>query len=783
MNRIPPISLFWLVLLLTFPCLAQKTARKQPACLLDPAKAVRIDQVISEHGTKLAGPWIVYANRGADFGEKFYVVDEDLTKFLVYSGTGVNGLTIQNAHEVGWKPKQNYLFRFSADFTRDALIHRKCVVLNSSDLVDSICSGLIDESRIPVYQSPTDLEPITLLPLYSIYFIYQSEKNRYLLGKDYSFNPSAPFSSQIIGWVDAKRVFNYDNRLCFEPNFQSGSVQKRRCDTLFGNAKVFSTSSELGVFLANRNVSIEPLWEEPDYFYLAPSIEKDLKSGRATPGWLRNAIGKDKCWQSSDCFRTSFTNERRSSEFFRFPFLAIDRSDRKIFMVAAAGKYLRSSKSICDSLHKNKKRLKVFFILPDSLPNTYAVFFLNQLHSKYTAFTKRYNASYFPGPPGRLSLADRAAGPAETYNMLLDSLIGHKPGSLLPGNQNCFARLNQVLDKEPFNPQETNLIVVINTNKTPFIQNEMNAHISAKLSEKNCYLLAFDLSDNPSFISTVDEIIRNAIGAFNKTHGLGPVPIRWEQSGKCSVMTNYLLAATMSIDTAGLKGPQILDYIQDSYDPVISTISRVISAECNSRTDTAGLTPNETAFRLGLEKILPDCRRNISSVRILQKGYTRMQYQNSTNSRDNIWQAEVLMTEGELVDMTSTIDGLTIDLSSTNVCNGICDLWQTLIKRFIGENMILDNSFLDYTIPQLLDRIIGASFGYSSSDRIKNFNIRQICECQDEVNGPAVEYKNMLHEKNQTLKAILHQKAFVIEREAGASSDVKYFWVPVSSLP
>lgn len=779
---------FYLISLLfiisSFPGIAQKTVKRQPACLLDAGKEVRIDQLISEQcppDKKKTVAWSVYSNRGADFGKKYYVVDENQTQFSIYSGSGVYGLTILNSHEVGWKPKSHYLFHFSADFTPEALIHRKCVVLNSQGLVDSICNGIIEESRIPVYHSPTDMVSKEFLPLYSIYFIYQTENKRYLLGKDYSFDPNSPFSSQIIGWVDANRVFDYDSRLCFEPNFQSGSVQKRRCDTIYGNSKVFSTVNELGVFLANRKVNIEPLWEEPDSFYLAPSIVADLKNGKIKVETVRNSICTN-CKTGSDCF-DSFTNKERSSEFFRFPFLGGNKSDRKIFQVAATGKYVRSKQSICDSLSRNKNKLRVFFIIPDSLPNSYAVFFLNQLHTKYTNFTKKYDACYFPRPANRFLLVGNTDPNQNRYNILLDSLINHKPNADNPGDKNCFTVLNQVLDKEPFLSQETNLIVLINTSKTTFEPNDSYAPISAKLAEKNCYLLTFDLSDNPSFTSTVDVIMRKAIDVFRENHGLNPIPINWHQIGKCRMITNYLLATAWSIDTTGLKGPQILEYIQASYDPVISTIAQVINAECSAKSDTIGLTPNESAFRQGLEKLVPGCGKNINSMRILQKGYTRLQYQDTKNPKDNIWQAEVLMTEDELDDLTTAIDGLTIDLTSSNICDRVCDLWQILIRRFIGENMILNNAYLEFTIPQILDKIIGASFDYPDTEKIKKFSIRQICECQDDVNEPSIEYQDKLSKKNNALKAILNQKPFKIERENGKTTDINYYWVPIFLLP
>ncbi|MFZ4523200.1 MAG: hypothetical protein ACOYNC_15930 [Bacteroidales bacterium] len=762
-----------------------QNAMEQPGCLLQSDKVVRIDTMISagkncRPAGKSKWPWIVYSNRGDDFGRKYYVVGENLQQFLIYSGTGTSGLSIQNGQKIGWRAKTNYLFHFSADFTRSAMIHRKCVVLNSQGLVDSICMGLMEESRIPVYSSPVEKETREFLPLYSIYFIYQAEGNRYLLGKDYVYLPESPFHSQIIGWVDKNRVFSWDNRLCFEPDFQSGSVRKRRCDTVFGNAKVFSTPEELGVFLSNRKANIDPLWEEPDYFCLPANFENQVRSGTMKIGQLREIL------RSRPLDEFSFPNKPGDTRLFRFPFLGFRKDNRKVLEIAATGKYLRSRQSICDSLAMNKRKLNVFFIIPDSFQNAYSVFFLNQLNSKYTSFTKTYNACYYPGNIGEFALLSKSVSGQNTYNALLDSMMNHKPTGGNPDEINCLESLNHVLGAGSFNNQETNLIVLVSTTKSVFVQQNYYRTISAKLALNNCYLLTFDLANNPSFTTSVEDIMQNAIGIFNQSNDLNPISVDWDQKGKCKVLTNYLLAATWAIDTTGLKGPQILEYIQDSYDPVISTITRAVNAQCNSGADTIELTPNETAYRQGLEKFVPGCRKSISYMRILQKGFIRMKYLETNRANDpvnNVWQAELLMTQEELVSLTQAIDGITGGNTAFNLCQGVCELWQKIITRFVGEEIVITNQYLQLTIPQVLDLMIGVQVGYSDNEEIKRYSFMDICACQDEVAVAVQTYQGTLNTKNQRLKSILHAPAFSIPRENEMTTNIKYYWVPVSLLP
>jgi hypothetical protein len=770
----------------TFTVFAQqKSALRQPACLMDSTKEAKIDQMISTL-PKVAGqrPWIVYSNRGDDYGTKYYVTRElpDLTNLEVYAGSGSNGLNIQNPRGPIKKAKKDLLLHFSAEFTPGALIHRKCVVLNSQGLVDSICQGLIEESKIPVYHSPYSREIVGYLPLYSIYFLYQVENKRYLLGRDYYFKPEFSFDTQIIGWVDANRVFNYDNRLCFEPNAMSGAVQHRRCDTVFGNAKVFSTSAYLGVFLdknKNTRTIIDPLWEEPDTMYLKPQIKSELYRERVSRKALRGAVA-DRCAHNLGCF----TNVEMPANYFRFPFLGLpNKSDNRIFKVAATGKYIRSRQTICESLSLTKKKLNVFFIFPDSIPASYSVFFLNQLNQQYSYFSKKYNACFFPAQKEYQSVFKQSGNEKKVYGNLLDSLMNQKPSVGSQSDPNCFSTLNQVLENEDFNNQETNLIVIINNSKKPVSDNNNTVSIAKKLAEKNCYLLTFDLVNNPSFATQLDEIMQKAIDNFNQLAGLEPVPYVWEQKGQCRMLTNNLLATAWSIDTTELKGPQILQYIETAYEPLLSTITRVINAQCDSKTDTMGLSVNETGFWQALESRVPTCKQSISSMRILQEGYTCMNYVSKKTIDNTIWQAEVLMTQGELTSMITMIEGLTTDQSSTNTNDRICDLWYNIVSRFIGETWIAEDKYLDLNITQLLDKIMGVQFGYPSNEKIKKNTLRVICQGSDEIKAAMDEYQNNLLSKRQRLLAIFRQAPFQIERENNETSTINYYWVPVYLMP
>jgi len=787
MSGKPFISLFLACCFIPGTVFCQKSALKQPPCLHDAASMVRIDQVIHDQcraSKNSMVPWVVYSNRGDDLGQPYYVVDENLTQFHIVSGTGVNGLTILHPRDKGFRPKSEFLFHFSADFTGEAMIHRKCIALNSQGLIDSICKGLVSESRIPVYADPYargmmnsadpqgNILPV-FLPFYSIYFIYQRENNRYLLGMDYKFEPGRSFREQVIGWVDSYRVFDFNTRLCFEPNWLAAAVRNRRCDTLFGNARVFASPREAEVFLASPKLNIEPVWEEPGESYLLhPALFED--HGSFSLVQLRKTTCKN-----SNGAGTVFTNAPLNADFFRFPFLGISPGSKKIIQVAVPGLYNRNRNFSCDSLSREKYNLKVFFILPDSLPNALSLFFLSQMNSRYPAFRKAYKACFYPQQANVYKTFGTMEADGDNYAGIVDNLLSHQFTGH-HGHADVLSMLNQVLDREPFSDRETNLIVLVNTSRgNPAPHNLLNG-IARKMAEKNCYLATFDFSGSLAFAAAIDTIMDRAVGFCRERHELPEIPVDWHREGNRKFLTSYLLAMQSVIDTGELKGPQILRDIRSAYDPLISTVSRMIQAVCSGNPDTLVLTPGESRFRQGLLKIVSGCTMSISGQRVLKHGYLAMKYE---NNGPDIWQGEVIMTEGELQDLTIQLDGLSYSQTGVSVCQKICSLWETVVSRFIGQQLMVNNAYLDLTICQVIGRMIGSSFDYYCNDPIKRFTLRDICECRQEVLETADAYIRDIGLKNAKLKTILHKNAFRFNRGSDPLNHCNYYWVPVSLLP
>ncbi|MEI6684170.1 MAG: hypothetical protein WCO44_16190 [Bacteroidota bacterium] len=330
-----------------------------------------------------------------------------------------------------------------------------------------------------------------------------------------------------------------------------------------------------------------------------------------------------------------------------------------------------------------------------------------------------------------------------------------------------------------FNEKETNLIVLINTMQGKYPKNNDLLNIAAKLAKQNCYLLSFDFANNKTFNGSIDTIITKAISYYKDRFALPEFPIEWELTESGKFLLNYMLAVQTDLDTSKLTKPEIEERIYSSYDSIILTVNKVITAGCMNNADNLLPSPKLDRFKDGVGKVFSWCSKEMPTQGIFKLGYAKIRY--DENNLD-LWKGEVIMTEIELQDLITRLDGVGVPQTSTTLCDRICTLWQTLISRFIGQQMLLDNSYLDLTICQIINRMIGSGFGYYCDEPVKRFTLRDICQGQQNVIEPAYAYLKEIEIKKELLKQKYNNEYFHISGETGGSS-IKYYWVPISLLP
>ena len=416
------------------------------------------------------------------------------------------------------------LVSFGAEFTENSLIHKKCVILNHHKTIERIKRGEINESEVPLYKSSSALNSTDNLPLYLIYFIYKTENNRYLLGKDYKFDPDLPFADQIIGWIDRDRVFDYNNRICFEPNFDESAVVNRRCHPLFA-AKVFEFESELARFLKG-DTTLAPIWIEPKYYFFRNPQYAPDNQGIKEPIDI-NEKNFSGLLLKKLCEFDGKINEIKQSKIltgrplpgnkFRFPLIRIENLPDNIFITGVTGRFENDNKTremLCNSLRANKLQIAVYFILDNSIDRNRLTYVIGQIQQDYIEFQKKFGVCFFPRPQlGQYKISIDESGLPDglgNYQFVRDYIQNYSPDKTYESkNDNVLGTLKSVLNNERFDARQTNIIVIVNNHRINIPDTGLailRRDIQDKIVEKNCYLLAFDYKSDNNLVQQIQEI-------------------------------------------------------------------------------------------------------------------------------------------------------------------------------------------------------------------------------------------------------------------------------------
>ncbi len=134
--------------------------------------------------------------------------------------------------DLGWIPKQMVLQWRNSLLDAQTGINLKGFILNRLKTLQ-----LQKLEYAEIYDSPNGDNTIGALPLHDFYFVFKihrdSEGNalRYLLGSDNVL--SSRKTDYLKGWVDVKKITNWNTRLSLEPNFTEEGFEERRHNEKF----------------------------------------------------------------------------------------------------------------------------------------------------------------------------------------------------------------------------------------------------------------------------------------------------------------------------------------------------------------------------------------------------------------------------------------------------------------------------------------------------------------------------------------------------------------------
>lgn len=783
-------------------------ALKLPKALINFEGKVSIMKKLSDKESANE-PWIVYSDRGADFGQLYYVTEEENTRVHIVQASGCNPGTTRliNPVDKGWRNKEDLMVYFGAEFTEESNIHKKCVILNNREVVDKIVAGELNESEIPLYNSPDSKISTRNVPLYYIYFIYKTDfdNKRFLIGKNY-FCRTYSFSDEIFGWVDMARVHEYNTRICFEPNYEESAVRFRRCNPTY-SAKVFPLISHATAFL-NGDTSVKPFWTEPKEFFFrnpeykgnpAENVPFNFDGENLPDTLLAKLCGYDvkKAKESK-----ILTGRPLPGYKFRFPLIDVDRKSDQIFLMGVAGRMdikTSNNDALCKELKLNKRKINIYFILDNSIDRNKLLFPLGQIQQGFSEFEKTYGVCFYPSTPvkNRIDLGEKDKQTnSSNFEYTRDFIIAYKPENPITGD-NYLKALKRILNNQKFESNKTNILVIINNGKVSNSEfSEIKDEIQTKLAEKNCFIVAYDYSRDESFKNQVQEIMMNANNQFAKEHVLDPKRTVFEDDNGIELMYTYLLAV-MARKKENVSGAAQMDkLLERASKTIIDIVDQTISLLCNESKDekqqnqTGVKVKREDPFVKGLLAIANKDSK-VEYVRYLEQGWGILRYKNqSAEGKEPVWKADVLFTREELQYIATALDKLDINQNNSDFSKKLYDLYVSLFNRFVGED-ISEERLRENTPQQIMNDIIGSSFGYNTTDKMKLQPLGRILSNDQQMQGLYESFKKTLQQNKNRIAEIIKSPELVfcldeVDCVKGAKlsgKNIYYYWVPIEVLP
>lgn len=304
----PKLALIALTfILMGFSVFGQRTVENIPEKFLSP-KDLYADQSVWERFITKDGerafntPWLVISDRDnnitykkpslkskqktkMNFGDYGYVTDVSSDgEWIKVVDAALSGNKIRKKYnDYGWVQKEKMLLWTSCIVSPTSYITRKGFLVNRTD---HLIPGEAKENAL-VFKGPKSFDVRGKSEFYSLYFVLKKEGNRILLGKEQRILSRRFINQQLVGWVDATKVLEWNSGIAIEPNFTINGFRERnenKCKRLIGysqrNAAI--QHSENGIIERSKI-----LWDEDPCFVKNNGLISKTNPRRFKGGVLR----------------------------------------------------------------------------------------------------------------------------------------------------------------------------------------------------------------------------------------------------------------------------------------------------------------------------------------------------------------------------------------------------------------------------------------------------------------------------------------------------------------
>ena len=296
-------------------------------------------------------PWIVVSDRNDNpvyssssvssqevgkiqFRELFYVVGEKegWIQIATVKG-GVNKLKSKLIEPVGWVPKDKMLLWKSGLVDFRTKINRKAFLLNRADDINRVLQRKqeLKELIVDFYSDPLAKEKQKERTIYDFYFVFKKENGMYLLGEEAELT-EYNIQTKLLGWVDERRLQQWNTRICLEPNYNVLAYLERKENPAM-QFKAFGKPQDVTRF-TQAGTQAGTIWDnDPVKFNPAEMAKSDYKRFKGSvvrfPMFSKGTDGGVEHFKSGVIGSIKVLNDRNGNLVFESDIQEIDMAQLK----------------------------------------------------------------------------------------------------------------------------------------------------------------------------------------------------------------------------------------------------------------------------------------------------------------------------------------------------------------------------------------------------------------------------------------------------------------------
>lgn len=754
-------------------------------------------------------PWMVFSDRAdnltrngkvLDFMDDFYVVDQtDTDAYLVKAV--LDGLKIRFIEEdVGWIEKNKLLLWNHSLIDVGTKINRKGFLLNKRSSIRRILENEDDKDRVRIFDRPNankDNE-INKNRIYEFFFVFKKDKTvtpeMYLLSKNVSISNNT--KDDIIGWVKADRINEWNTRIALEPNFAPLAYTERKLDIENKGIKLYTIADVAKAYGAGKGSNTSEIIWRNDPVNLSREKLANEDSLRFKGGVIRfPMLQKDK---DNNLFRTAVVGEvtlaslgEKVGEFSEIKFSTITKE--------------------VDRLNAAKNNINVLFVIDGTSGMQDYINNISSTVLDLTDIAKRENKSIKFGAAiyGSRSTIRFDYQPMNSdYNTIIDFVKSAKTSVGFDSNPyvSLYYGLSQALKKANLKKDQNNVVVVIgDTGDDYYSINDPSAvkpqDVERELEKWGAHIIGINCQINKGGAGKAfkDQLIamitETAKLSYNKYKGVGSItkldisnPLFVNNTLKGgSIYGAFAVVESPSGFSDILTGEIIktMEYTEEVTRIVKEIFNNGGSYGKNQNKDTAG------PFGPAISEILTTVKGELTFNDLVKLSNEKYQFYLEAyspikidNTANECFSYVLFLPENDLKELRDRLGSLAISANGTpdQKRKSLIATWKELLRIYTGEKSF--ERLESYSIEKLNSMMQGVEkegITFNTRKKLGNVKLGDLKRKRVVSNEQIDEYIKEVTKNYRQLDEILKDgKNYEFSY---SSNDITYYWLPIDFLP